>query len=193
MCMAVTHKLHAAVGWSGFMAATAAPLCPWTLTLGAGWWLGSLVPDLDHPNSLLSWTLFPLVRNRKARCYLWKRFVDPWTGGHRERTHYAPAVLAAGVALEVVVATGYGWRPGWAPAGLLSAVFVAGVTAGCVTHIATDQLTAEAFAAWTRRRTALYLFRTNSWREHLIVAPLSLLVAGLFGWVWLWRTAGAGG
>jgi inner membrane protein len=124
----------------------------------------ALLPDLDHPHSVVG-RLLPRW---------WHRL----TPGHRGPTH--SLVWCAGLA---VVAYAANSAVNGEPAGLLLAL---AVLAGALSHVLADGLTVAGVPLWWpfRRRRSVFLgalaFRTRSWPEALVVLAV---VAGVGWWI----------
>lgn len=124
----------------------------------------ALLPDLDHPHSVVG-RLLPRW---------WHRL----TPGHRGPTH--SLVWCAGLAGLAYVANS---AVSGEPAGLLLAL---AVLAGALSHVLADGLTVAGVPLWWpfRRRRSVFLgalaFRTRSWPEALVVLAV---VAGVGFWV----------
>ena len=124
----------------------------------------ALLPDLDHPHSVVG-RLLPRW---------WHRL----TPGHRGPTH--SLVWCVGLAGVAYLANSAG---NGEPAGLLLAL---AVLAGALSHVLADGLTVAGVPLWWpfRRRRSVFLgalaFRTRSWPEALVVLAV---VAGVGWWI----------
>ena len=119
--------------------------------------IGGLLPDLDHPESVLGRRL-PLISVPLARTF-----------GHRGMTHSLGAVM---VMLTVLVSmtTAYHWST---VAWLIPPLIV-----GYLSHILGDAMTPSGIPLfWPRKRTYSFnLFKTFSWQETVSVAAFTFLV-----------------
>ncbi|MEJ1976922.1 MAG: metal-dependent hydrolase [Acetobacteraceae bacterium] len=149
-------KSHVVVGLATWIAAAPllhlSPVDPAYLGLAVA---GSLLPDVDHPQSWIG------RRSRPVSTAIASVL------GHRGVTHSALAVLGLAALL---VHAGH-WRGG-----------VSAVAVGYLSHLAADMLTPRGLRlAWPLRRTwGLPLCRTGSPMEPIIVLAL---VCGIIWWL----------
>jgi membrane-bound metal-dependent hydrolase YbcI (DUF457 family) len=120
--MGRSHAISGAAGWAGLCAASAAlghqPAAS-TLLIGATVTAGfALVPDLDHPSSLIARTFGPVSRlaargiaaGSKRVYYRTRTKVEKGCGsGHRTFTHTAAFALATGGAVSLACWLGGRW------------------------------------------------------------------------------------
>jgi len=143
-------KSHAALGLATWVVAAPllhlAPLDPLYLGLAVA---GSLLPDMDHPQSWVGRRTRPVSSALAAAL------------GHRGITHSAIAVLAL-----VALLSHAGYRRGT----------VSALAVGYLSHLAADMLTPRGLRlAWPLRRTwGVPLCRTGSPAEPVIVAAACL-------------------
>lgn len=160
MCMGRTHMISGAAGYLGYAYATGLSTGP-ALAGAVVCAYGALLPDLDHPNSLIAWRL-----HIRPLC----RLVAWVSGGHRHATHSALFVglvaLAAQYAHLPLAAARRCGHPGWAAARTPGWAVLA-LTLGVACHIVGDCLTPEGCPIlWPLPyRFSLHLFTTDTWRE----------------------------
>ena len=119
--------------------------------------IGGLLPDLDHPESVLGRRV-PFISAPLARTF-----------GHRGMTHSLFAVSILLVAL-VVITTMYAWvGVSW---------LVPPLIVGYLSHILGDSMTPSGVPLfWPRKRTYSFnLFKTWSWQETVSVGVFTLIV-----------------
>lgn len=172
--LGVTHRLSGAVVWLGGCAglhAAGVEVGPAIEVAGAGLCaLGSLLPDIDHPKSMISRSLGWASRLVSAGIRL--------GCGHRGPTHWGIVGVALGLvvgALAALVDPGLWW------VGLA-------VGGGYVIHIGGDACTdagAPLLGPWCRRPVGLWRplrFKTGSrgWRVELWLVQPVLWVVGVW-------------
>ena len=119
--------------------------------------IGGLLPDLDHPQSVLGRRL-PMISVPLARLF-----------GHRGMTHSLFAVVILLAAL-VAVTTMYSWGG--------VAWLVPPLIIGYLSHILGDSMTPSGIPLfWPHKRTYSFnLFKTFSWQETVSVGAFTFLV-----------------
>lgn len=135
-------------------------------TIAAG--IGGLLPDLDHPESVLGRRL-PLISIPLAKVF-----------GHRGMTH---SLLAVAIMLSALVAitTIYQWG--------FVAWLVPPLIVGYLSHILGDSMTPSGVPLfWPRKRTYSFnFFKTWSWQETVSVGAFTffvVLAGNVTGKVW---------
>lgn len=166
MCMGRTHAISGAAAWLGVAAVVGTlpgPAIGGAIICAAG----ALVPDLDHPNSLIAHRL-----HIRPIC----RLVARLSGGHRHGTHSLLMVLGVWLAALWVHLPLWAAHAAGADVALcsyhLSPYVAAAFATGVGAHIAGDMLTPEGVPLlWPviRHRFSLHLFTTNTWPEQLFV------------------------
>ena len=150
-------KSHVVIGLAAWLAAAPllhlSPVDPIYLALAAA---GSLLPDIDHPNSWVGRRSRPISTAIAAAL------------GHRGLTHSAVAVIGL-----VALLLDAGYRQGT----------VSALTVGYLSHLAADMLTPRGLRlAWPFRKSwGLPLCRTGSPMETIIV----IAVVGGVAWRFL--------
>lgn len=126
--------------------------------------IGGLLPDLDHPESVLGRRLKLLSLPLSALC------------GHRGTTHSLIAVIALLGALSGLATF---------PAGQHLDSVIAPLIIGYLSHLFGDSLTPSGIPLfWPAKKTYSFnLFKTKSWQETAVVGTLTLgvfFVGGVF-------------
>jgi inner membrane protein len=124
--------------------------------------IGGLLPDLDHPNSILGRKL-PFISQPLAAMF-----------GHRGMTHSLLAmVLMVGILLFVTTL--------YPLAGL--AGIIAPLAVGYLSHLLGDSMTPSGIPLfWPHRKTYSFnLFKTWSWQETAFVGTLTIALVVLGG------------
>ncbi len=119
--------------------------------------IGGLLPDLDHPESVLGRRL-PLLSVPLANTF-----------GHRGMTHSLGAVLVM-LAVLIGITTAYHWNT--------VAWLVPPLIVGYLSHILGDAMTPSGVPLfWPRKRTYSFnLFKTFSWQETVSVGVFTFFV-----------------
>jgi len=194
-----SHALSGAAAWLAVCAASTAVghrPGPLAIVVGAGVTAaGALLPDIDHPRSLVAGSLGPVSRllaegvDRAAEAIYTATAspVDlPARGGHRKVTHTALFAVLVGL----LVAAGVGWlAPPWAWLGLPAGL-------GCLVHCLGDAATHAgvplawpipiAGQRWYRIGTPRALrFATGGTVEGWLVVPLLIIGGAVAGWATL--------
>jgi inner membrane protein len=152
--------------------------------------IGSLLPDIDHPNSLIS-RKFPVIaawfsmdrrrKRRKARNFFLsdeereEANIVYRDASHRGRTHYLlPWVIVLGVSTMLYLMNSYFFKS----SGIFwTTIIGAGIGVGAVSHILLDMVSGKvpAFAPFCRKSFGMRLFKVNGLME-VIVLRLLLLI-----------------
>lgn len=162
--MATGHFPSGAAAWLPIGSALGLSV-PANLALAAAAAVAALLPDLDHEDAFLA---------RAIPGGRWlARAIGGMAGGHRCGTHYLVAAIPVAWFAWFTVLTLSKLTP-WPADSRQAAVVAAAVGVGYVAHILGDWLTLGKFpilGPFSRRRSALRLFRTGGWIETLLVAP----------------------
>lgn len=152
--MARSHVPFAMTWWWVFCLMTSQPVTGYS-TLIAG--IGGLMPDLDHPKSVLGRKLWFISVPLSVLV------------GHRGITHSLLAVIVMLGILGMVTAI-----PEYAPYRWMAAP----LCIGYLSHIFGDALTPSGVPLLypRRRKFSLNLFRTGDWQETVIVGTIGLAV-----------------
>lgn len=173
MCMGRTHMVSGVAAYLGYATLTGLHTGP-ALAGAVVTAYGALLPDLDHPNSMIAWRL-----HIRPLC----RVVARISGGHRHGTHSALFValtwLAASYVHLPLVAARWLYHPGYANARLPGWAVLA-LALGVAAHIVGDCLTPEGCPIlWPlSHRFSLHLFTTDTWREAIFA--VACLVASVW-------------
>ena len=155
-------RSHTLIGLATVTALAAANFWPLSPAVLAATAIGSLAPDIDHPQSTLGRPLFFVSYPMNA------------TIGHRTGTHSFLVLAFCTLAVLIAEAAGY-------------ANIGYGFLVGYVAHIAADLLTIEGCALlypWDRARYAFWpAVQTGSLGEAVILLPILGLILGIAYWL----------